>query len=373
MILGAEQMNLLFITQTYSAESTILGVTGDWVEALSKRVHSLHILAQKTGRQNPDVPSNVTIHSLGKELGKTYTSQILHFVATLGRTLLAKQKSQRINAILVHMVPRYAILAAPLAKLFDVPLVMWYAQGGTSRDLRMANHLVDRVVSASPLSYPLDPGRLVVIGHGIATRRYVPSSKRQDHSVPLLLSVGRLSPAKDHETAIEALSILQSTSGGSNHPILRICGSPLQPRDKLYEQHLRRRVDELGLRQSVEFAGNVPYLSMPAEYGRATVLTHTSRTASLDKVALEAMACEIPVATCNPAVQQELKAWGKRLCFQTGDSASLANRVQEILSWTEGERRATAASLRHLVVKRHGLEQWGDRVVALLGMLQRFG
>ena len=57
--------------------------------------------------------------------------------------------------------------------------------------------------------------------------------------------------------------------------------------DEAYAERLRRRVDELGLEQAVQFAGNVPYAAMPAEYRRTAVCLHTSRTGSLDKAALE--------------------------------------------------------------------------------------
>lgn len=362
-------MNLLFVTQRYDADSTILGVTADWAHALARRVRSVHVLAQQAGRQPPGAPSNVTVHSLGKRQGTSRRRQLVRFIATLYRVLLAAQKAERVNAIFIHMVPRYALLAAPMARLCRVPLVLWYAQGGVSRDLRIAHHIVDRVVSASCQSYPLDADRLVVVGHGIDTDRYMPGSADQRGNRPVLLGVGRLSPAKDHETAIEALGQLHARPWPASPPVLRICGAPLYPTDESYAQRLRRRVGELGLEQAVQFAGNVPYTAMPAEYRRAAVCIHTSRTGSLDKAALEPLACGVPVVTSNPAAQHELAPWRGRLSFPAGDAARLAERVQGVLEWTDGERAATAASLRQLVLKRHSLEQWADRVVALLGTL----
>ncbi len=363
-------MNLLFVTQSYDADSTILGVTGDWVHALARRCSSVQVLAQQAGRRPPDAPSNVTVHSLGKERGAARQRQLGRLLATLGRVLVTAPPVERATAIFVHMVPRYAALAAPLAKLCRVPLVLWYAQGGVSRDLQIAHRLVDRVVSASCRSYPLGVDRLVVVGHGIATDRYVPPPALCRHDDgPVLLSVGRLSPAKDHETTIEALSVLHAHAGTAAAAILRICGAPLYPSDEAYAERLRRRVGELGLEAAVQFAGNVPYAAMPAEYQRAAVCLHTSRTGSLDKAALEPLACGVPVVTSNPAVRHELAAWGERLSFPAGDGARLAERVQGVLAWTAGERAAAAATMRQLVEQRHGLEQWADRVVALLGTL----
>ena len=363
-------MNLLFITQSYDADSTILGVTADWVHALARRCSAVRVLAQQAGRRPPDAPANVTVHSLGKERGAARQRQLGRLFATLSHALVTAPPGERATAIFVHMVPRYAALAAPLAKLRRVPLVLWYAQGGVSRDLHVAHRLVDRVVSASHRSYPLGADRLVVVGHGIDTDRYVPRSSlgRYDDG-PVLLSVGRLSPAKDHETTIAALAVLHARAGTAPPPILRICGAPLYPSDEAYAERLRRRVDELGLAEAVQFAGNVPYTAMPAEYRRAAVCLHTSRTGSLDKAALEPLACGVPVVSSNPAVQQELAAWGERLSFPAGDAARLAERVQGVLAWTASERAAATTTMRQLVVQRHSLEQWADRVVGLLGGL----
>ena len=211
-------MNLLFVTQSYDANSTILGVTADWVQALARRCSSVQVLAQQAGRRPPDAPANVTVHSLGKERGDSRQRQLGRLLATLGQVLLAAPPAERVTAIFVHMVPRYAALAAPLAKLRRVPLVLWYAQGGVSRDLHIAHRLVDRVVSASRRSYPLGADRLTVVGHGIDTDRYAPlPSLPPPDDGPLLLSVGRLSPAKDHETTIEALAVLRGQRGTALH------------------------------------------------------------------------------------------------------------------------------------------------------------
>ena len=368
---NSSSRNLLFVTQRYDATSTILGVTADWVHALARRFRRVDVLALAAGPRPLAAPANVVVHSLGKERGSGRIGQLARFYAVAAR-LATHPSSERPGAILAHMVPRYAVLAAPVARLLRIPLVLWYAQGGVSRELRLANRLVDRVVSASRGSYPLDDRRLVVVGHGIDTTRYTPAAPEQTSGVPLLLSVGRLSPVKDYETALTALSLLHrhgKADAGRMPPSLRICGAPLSASDTAYAQHLRQRVGELGLGDAVEFAGDVPYAAMLEEYHRAAVFVHTSRTGSLDKVALEAMACGVPVVTCNPAVQDELGSWWDVLSFPAGDAAALAARIEAVLGWAAGERQAADAIFRQRVVVCHSLEQWADRVVALLDSL----
>ena len=52
----------------------------------------------------------------------------------------------------------------------------------------------------------------------------------------------------------------------------------------------------------VEFLGGLSQLALRDEYRMATLLIHTSKTGSLDKVVLEALACGLPIHTHDPAL-----------------------------------------------------------------------
>jgi hypothetical protein len=79
---------------------------------------------------------------------------------------------------------------------------------------------------------------------------------------------------------------------------------------------------------------------------RARVMVNASRTGSIDKVVLEAMACGALPLTCNeafvPLLGPELSA---RLTFRLGDPADLAAGVQRLLALPPGEAAALGARL----------------------------
>src|SRR4051794_21282831 len=142
-------MRILFITQQLDEDGDVLGIAVSWLRALAQRVDEVHALALSTGRVT--LPPNVTLHSLGKERGAGRLAQLARFQGALASLAARRQ----VDVIFVHMVPRYAILAAPLARAFGVPMVLWYTHGSVNRSLRIAHHLVQRVVTASRDSFRL--------------------------------------------------------------------------------------------------------------------------------------------------------------------------------------------------------------------------
>src|SRR5262245_14078144 len=110
-------MKLLFVTQRLDEDDDVLGITVPWIRALATRVAAVHVLALSVGRVR--LPPNVTVHSMGKERGAGKAGQFGRFQGTLAH--LAAQRE--LDAIVVHIVPLYAILAAPIARACGIPIV----------------------------------------------------------------------------------------------------------------------------------------------------------------------------------------------------------------------------------------------------------
>ena len=70
-------------------------------------------------------------------------------------------------AVLAHMCPIYAVLAAPLARPLGVRVLLWYAQWHRTRMLELAARLSTAVVSVDRSTIPIPSSRAVGIGHGI--------------------------------------------------------------------------------------------------------------------------------------------------------------------------------------------------------------
>ena len=357
-------MRLLFITQELDQNSDVLGITVPWVRALAARAALVHVLALSLGPA--DLPTNVTRWSMGKERGAGRWRQLAQFQ----RVLLSLLARRQVDAIFVHMVPRYAILAAPLARAFGVPIVLWYTHGGVSRDLRVAHQLVQRVVTASRESFRIASDKVVVTGHGIDTKAFdqAPASAASD--ALRLLAVGRISRVKDHETLVRAAARLRQRCP-SRALRVRIAGAPLYPSDREYLQVLRNLAADEGVGDVVSFVGSVPNRQLSDEYGAADLVVSTSRTGSVDKVVLEAMACRRPAVTCNDAFAPILGREQPALLFPAGDAAALAERVEKIVALPLEERTAMGERLREVVVREHSIDSWADRTVRVLESVAR--
>ena len=364
---------IVFITQAIDPASTVLGVTRDWVAALAERCGGVDVIALSaapSGAAGGERWSNVRAVSLGKERGASKRAQLVAFYRALAVAL------PRSSAIFVHMVPRYALLAYPLALVAGRPLALWYAQGGVGASLQLAARLASWILTPTRDSFPLSGRRIdrrvIVTGHGIDTHRFAPngsvpatngagSSAAREGPPRRLLAAGRLSPSKRYDLLLEALAALPDREWR-----LRIAGGPLSGSDRAYAARLRARATQLGLAGCVAFGGFVPYAEMAAEYRAAWALAHTSATGSLDKVVLEAMACGTPVVSSAPTSRAALGPLAEELWCPAERPDAVAARLAAALSWTPARRGELGAALRREVEQHHSLPRWADRVAGLL-------
>ena len=105
-------MRVLLITQEIDENSALLGVTLTWIRHLAPKVDHVAVLALSVGAAN--LPANVSLYSMGKER----SANKLFLLKNFYRHLWGLLRRREVDVVFVHMVPRYAILAAPLARLF---------------------------------------------------------------------------------------------------------------------------------------------------------------------------------------------------------------------------------------------------------------
>lgn len=358
---------IVFVTQAYDRSDPLLGVVGDWVGALARRFDGVDVIAQRAPggagwRLRARDGVGIRVATMGKETGAGRIGQLVAMQASLAQALPGAR------AVFIHMVPRYAVLAAPLARIFRVPIILWYAHGNVDRALRMAVPLVHRILTPTRDSFPIDGARdprvrarLSNIGHGIDTARYSPDDLTEP--VPgLVVSAGRLSPVKRHEVVMRELAPIPPDRWS-----LRVVGAPLHDADAAYRVRLDTEAGSLGVADRVTLVGAVPFDRMATEYRSAWVLAHTSRTGSLDKVVLEAAACGVPVVSTAPSSRAILGPFGDELL--ASDDRAFGERLRAVLGWSATRREQVGKALRAAVVAGHGLDHWADRVADVLGGL----
>src|SRR5205823_12501518 len=126
------------------------------VRALAARVDELVVLC--AAALPAAIPANVRVHEFD---ARTQAQRGAQFCAALAREL-----RPRPLGVVAHMVPLYAVLAAPLVRPLRIPLVLWYTHWKGHVVVRAAEKLSSAVVSVDRRSFPLDSKKVRAIGHG---------------------------------------------------------------------------------------------------------------------------------------------------------------------------------------------------------------
>jgi glycosyltransferase involved in cell wall biosynthesis len=348
-------LRVLMITQKVDLDDDVLGFTHAWVNKLAERVAQLHVLALSVGRH--ELHDNVTLYSMGKGQGAGRLRRFVNFNRVVAPLVLRCQ----VDVVFVHMAPLYAILAAPWAKLVRVPMVLWFTHKSVNWKVKLAHWLVDRVVTASAESFRVSSDKVVVTGHGIDTKVFKPAEGLRAERPFTVLSVGRISPIKDYETLVGAADILVNREEHRDFRFVVVGGAGTAEQEE-YVHHLRELVKASCLEAHVEFVGSVPHGRVADYYRQASAFVGTSRTGSLDKAGLEAMACGLPLLTCNEAFTHVLGDFSDMLMFDKGNADDLAEKILDVVEIKTESRLVLERVLRDIVVQEHDIERLINRI-----------
>src|SRR5581483_8224408 len=177
---------LVFATQKLDPSDPILGATVAKVRALAERLDELVVLCDTAVADA--APANVRVHEFR---AATQAGRGARFAAALVREL-----APRPLGFVAHMIPLYAVLAAPLLRPLGIPLVLWYTHWKAHGVVRLAERLSTAVASVDRRSFPLASEKVRGIGHGIELAEF-PQAPPGPEGGPLrALVLGRYSPAK---------------------------------------------------------------------------------------------------------------------------------------------------------------------------------
>lgn len=344
------QMRLLVFNLLTDADDPILGFTTDWLNALAERCAAVDVITMSAGRLA--VRDNVQVYSVGRERGYGEARRAWQFYRILSQLL----RENQYNACFAHMMPLFSVMGAPLLRAYHIPITLWYTHKSVNWKLRLAEKVSYRVVTASPESFRIPSDKTRVIGHGIDTEQFKPASRSHNPEQPfVVLTVGRIAPVKCLETLLEAARSLYHDL--EFHRLRVTIVGEAAPEYQTYEKHLRELVTELRLAEVVEFAGAVTHEQVVHKYQEADVMVNTSKTGSVDKAVLEAMACGLPVVTSNEAFQSMLAPWGDLLVMPPDSPGKLVVSLLKLKEMDTEKRAALGRDLRTIVVQEHSLER----------------
>ena len=239
-------MNLLMFNLAVDDKHVTLAFGLHWIEALAGRFEHIDVITMTAGHHQ--LPGNVTVWSVGRERGYPEWLRALRFYRLVWRIL----RQRRIDVVFTHMIPVFAVMFWPVARLTGLKNVLWYAHGATPKMLKLAHRLVDQVVSSTPQGFRLASTKVSFIGQGIDAARYQSVPRVSDTALQIL-TVGRLAPSKGLNLLVSALADWKSTMDWH----LTIVGDGTSESEYRYAETLRQQVQTTLVSDRVTFTGRL--------------------------------------------------------------------------------------------------------------------
>ena len=339
---------IVFITQQLDPAHPALAATVPKVRALARHVDEVVVLAD--GAAPDALPPNARVHRFA---AATKLGRGLRF-----ESALAHELRRRPAAVVAHMCPIYAVLAAPLARPFGVPVILWYTHWHASTTLRAAERAATVVASVDTRSFPLASRKVRAIGHGIDLDEFECRERRAEPTLRVL-ALGRYSPAKGLDTVLRAVRRALDARLAVR---LEAHGPTLSELERAHLRELERLVTELRLDDHASLRGPVERAQVPELLGASDVLVNNMRAGAPDKVVYEAAASCLPVFASNPVFDTLLP---DELRFEREQPTQLAERLQAFAALDERERSRLGHTLRERVVRGHSVDGWARRILEL--------
>ena len=354
-------MRLIMITPRVGYQNEIFAFIPSWINSLAKNTEHLWILTPRS--EGLSFPENVEIIEVGRNYSKheTFFHAIFHFHRAMIRIL----NNERVDGIFSHMYPEFAIIAAPYARIANIKQILWYAHTGVTWKLKLANILVNNIVTTSKDTCKLVSNKIVPIGQGIDTNLF-----NKKISVPLIeengfkkiIYAGRISPIKNLYDFIQTARLLIYQYNRKDLRFI-IAGAPPNPTQNQYLFDLINIVKELDLQDFFTFPGRIPHEELPFLFSKCHVFVSTSKS-GIDKTILEAMACELPPVISNSEFKPILKEFSQTLVCAENNPVELAEKINHLLSLSPDDYYCLGKSLREIILIDHNLDIFIEKLIS---------
>jgi glycosyltransferase involved in cell wall biosynthesis len=272
-------------------------------------------------------------------------------------------KKHAIETCFIHMNMEWGYRLWPVFRLLRIPVLLWYAHGTVTDELRRAHQHVTRVITSTPEGFRIASDKVKVIGQGIDTTLF--TVQEQAHNPTSIITVGRVSSRKRIDLMVDVISALRELEPELPSEFV-VIGGPLTDDDRVYVQQTMDKAARLHLDECIRWVGFLPVNDIPDYYRTAFLHLNLSLTGSMDKTVMEALAAGCPVLTSNEAFRTLLKHHSDFL-VQDENPKAIAQQILRIYrQYSDIDRCA----LRHLVVGKHDRATYVKRITDELRELQ---
>jgi D-inositol-3-phosphate glycosyltransferase len=259
--------------------------------------------------------------------------------------LAAQSLKKQWHVPIIHMFHTLALLKNKVAKSYD-ELDPEIRIKGEKNITRFADKLIAATANEKEQLiklYHVNPEKIEVCPPGVDTSRFYPipqDEAKEFIGIPknekMLLFVGRIEPLKGIDILIKAIAQLQKSDILSTcpHYLFVIGGDPeIDDREMNNEMgKLKELCNQLGVEDMVLFLGKRDQDSLQYYYSAAEVVIMPSHYESFGMVALEAMACGIPVIATQVGGLQHLVQHEKTgFVIPDDDPTALEEKITQLI------------------------------------------
>ena len=307
------------------------------------------------------IPSDNLLRPGYLDLPGDFTRRLTDPFAARSSARAVSRRGTSFDLVHSHFLGLHALLGLRLKQTFGRPMVLT-VYGGDAYSVPFRGRYnrslaetvlagADRLIAVSkPLAQNLvslgaDASRIAVIPTGFDGSLFAPApqeSARSRLGLPpgkrILLAVANLVPQKGHGCLLESFKALASAR--EDLALVLLGGGPL-------ERELRARVKELGLGDSVLFAGPRPHGEIATWINACDALVLSSISEGSPTVIPEAMACGKPVVATKVGGIPDLVREGEQgYLVPPGDAVALADALTRAIDtrWSAEEIRKRALS-----------------------------
>lgn len=341
-------MRLLILTQKVDQNDDVLGFFHVWLLEFAKQIEEIHVICLYEGTHN--LPTNVHVHSLGKENRESRLQYILKFY----KYIFSLKNSY--DTVFIHMNPEYLALGSIVWKILGKRIFLWFNHAKGNLFVKLFKNFADKIFCTSEFAFVKKYEKTELMPAGIDTTIFIDQAEKREPNSFLLF--GRISPIKKIHTLLPALKTLKDRKAPFTVTIM----GDAPPQDKTYEEKLQKDLEPYIQKGIVSLKSGVPNKEAVGVFNAYEFYINLTPSGSFDKTILEAMACGTIPLVANRSFEGVLEA--NRL-LEEDSAEDLAKKINAALQNDKAVLDKEKATYRAYVASHHSISVLAEKIAKL--------
>lgn len=335
---------LLLVNYSMSESNTIFSHQLETALRLSTSYSRIIVLSNEM--PEGELPVNMTVVPTGWVNGSKLLSA-LRFLRIGTWTLIR----HRPDVIFCHMTEVQNLILAPFARIFRIPIYLWYAHMSLSPYLRISYFLSNGIITSTKFSCPIKGSKVIEIGQAIDSVTF--NGPEFHGPIRKLTHLGRFDESKNISALIETVSAMRN-----EYPelTLEVIGTPSNLKNQGYANLILNKYKE---EKWLTFRPSIPRAQVPDKLIKSDCFIHAYE-GSLDKILVEATFMRRPVVTRNYGYLKEFGTWSDSI------PTSLELELRSLLNRPEQEVSIEVNRRREIATNNHDISSWVDKLNSVL-------